>query len=82
MIAGFGTLSVAHARELASGLPLARSLAGFIALFWLIRLLVQLFVFDVKTIVTNRVHLLGNHALTAIFVTLVAIYGLAALRPL
>ncbi|MBM3841150.1 MAG: hypothetical protein FJ398_24985 [Verrucomicrobia bacterium] len=45
-IASFGTLTLLHATRMAEGDAVVRSLCAFIALFWLTRLGVQLFVVD------------------------------------
>lgn len=81
VVAGFGAISMLQADHLAAGGPLARSLCGFIALFWLTRLAVQVFVFDEKPFMTRMPLRIGFHALTALFVLFVAIYGLAAFLP-
>ncbi len=78
VIIAFGTLTLMHAPAMAAGEPVARSLCGFIALFWAARLLVQWFVFDARSFLTNWWLRLGYHALTPVFLYLVAIYGWAA----
>ncbi len=78
---GFGMLSLAAAPALVSGAGLGRLLAAFIALYWLLRLGVQLVAFDSRRVIDGPVARLGYHALTAAFVLLVAAYGLAALAP-
>ena len=80
MIISFGTISLAHAAALASGEPLARSVCAVIAIFWAVRLAVQLFIFDATPFLTNSLLKLGYHALTAAFVALTLIYGGAALH--
>ncbi|MFN0007474.1 MAG: hypothetical protein ACKVXR_06155 [Planctomycetota bacterium] len=42
----FGLLSICFAAELAAPSPLARAVLGGLALFWGLRLLTQLFVYD------------------------------------
>lgn len=80
-IVAFGAISLANPRELAAGSPLARWFCGFVAVFWLARLAIQLFVFDARPYL-KRTHLkLGYHALTAIFAFLGFVYAWAALRP-
>lgn len=79
LILAFGCLSLVHAEELAAGAPLARSVCGVIALCWIVRLVIQLFVFDTRQIVTGKLVVFGYHVLTAIFVALVCIYSWAAL---
>lgn len=80
-IIGFGTMTLLHARQLAAGDPLTRSLCGFIALFWFARLLVQWFVFDARAFLTHWIFKLGNLALTLAFLYLAVIYGWIALMP-
>jgi hypothetical protein len=78
-IIGLGVISVVNAAELASGTLLARSVCGFIALFWGTRLAVQFFYFDATPYLT-RLHLkLGYHALTVVFTCLTIIYMWSAL---
>jgi len=80
VIVGFGVLSVALPAELASGTLLARSVCGFIALFWIARLGVQFFVFDAKKYLGNWLLRIGYHALTGVFLYHAVVYGLAAVR--
>jgi hypothetical protein len=77
-IIGFGTLTLLNAHALAAGGPLARSLCGFIAFFWLARLYVQLFVFDVREFLTNWFLRIGDHALTLVFLYFSVVYTWAA----
>jgi hypothetical protein len=81
VIIGFGLLSVAVPRDLASGSPLARGVCLFIALFWSARLLIQFFVFDAKAYLTNRMLKLGYHGLTLVFVYHAVVYSIAAFQP-
>ena len=78
-IIGFGTLTLMHVHAMASGDPLARRLCGFIALFWLARFVVQLWVFDATPFLITRLMRFGYHALTVAFVYLAAVFGYAAL---
>lgn len=78
MIVGFGSITLRYSAELASGSPLARGLCFFIAAFWLLRLAVQIFVFDCRAFLTNAWLVLGYHCLTIAFVVLAGIYGWAA----
>ena len=80
-IIGFGVISLVAPRDLASGTTLARAVCAFIATFWLARLGVQFFVFDAGPMLTKTYLKLGYHGLTGVFLTLVAIYGFAALAP-
>lgn len=81
IIAAFGLLSLFYAGELASGIVLARCICGFIAFFWLVRLVIQFFIFDAKPHLKNWFLTAGYHCLTVIFVCLVLIYGTAAVAP-
>ena len=78
VIIGFGLLSVVLAGDLASGTPLARGMCLFISLFWAARLVVQFFVFDAKPYLKTVVLKVGYRGLTAVFVYITVIYGLAA----
>lgn len=80
-IAGLGALTLLHAKEMASGEPVARSLVVFIALFWSARLAVQFFVFDASDFLTSRWRKIGYHTLTIAFAALVLVYALAFLNP-
>lgn len=78
MIVGFGTLTVLHAPAMAAGDPVARSLCGFIAVFWGARLAVQLVVFDAEPFLTCPLYRYGYRALTLVFVYLTSVYGFVA----
>jgi hypothetical protein len=80
VIVSFGSLTLFHADELASGAPLARSICAVIAVFWLARLTVQFFVFDARPFLTTTFLRVGYHGLTLLFGALVFIYGCAALN--
>jgi hypothetical protein len=79
VIVNFGLLTLAQTDAMVAGLPIARALCGFIALFWLARLGVQLFVFDARPFLTNWFYKLAYHGLTVVFIYFVIIYGWAAL---
>ena len=76
--AGFALLCFFFASELTSGRPLGRALAGFLAVFWGSRVLLQLFYYDRELRRANRLFdvlfLLGDGYLAAVF-------ALAALLP-
>jgi hypothetical protein len=80
VIVAFGTLTLGHSGEMAGGSSLARWLCGFIAVFWLSRLFVQLFIFDARPFLTNWYYKIGYHSLTFVFTYFTVVYGLAALR--
>lgn len=79
VIVGFGTLASLHAESLAGGTALARTTCAFIALFWLTRLAIQLFVFDPTSHLTSRLLKLGYHALTLVFIYFAVVFGFAAI---
>lgn len=81
VIIAFGTLSLAYPTALASGAALARGVCAFIAVFWLMRLAVQAFIFRGEATPYLRTRLLrwGYHGLTFVFTSLALIYGYAAL---
>ncbi len=78
VLAGFGVLTLLNAEDLAAGTTLARTLCIFIALFWLARLAVQFFVFDVRPYLTSRWLTVGYHATTGVFIYLAVVYAWAA----
>ncbi|MBP90399.1 MAG: hypothetical protein CMJ64_27450 [Planctomycetaceae bacterium] len=80
-ILGFGVVSIVFAELLADGTPLARAVCGFIALFWIVRLLIQLFVYDANSYLAGWPLKLGYHGLTVVFSYHAAIYSIAALVP-
>jgi hypothetical protein len=80
-ITAFGLISVFNAGELAGGSGLARSVCGYIGVFWGVRLVLQ-WVFDVKEHISTWWLRLGYYALTILFASFTLLYGLAALRPL
>ena len=81
MIVSFGLLTLFNAPMLAEGSLLARWICGIIAVFWLVRLLVGIFVFDAKPFLTNWFYTVGYHLLSVVFVLLILVYGWAAIRP-
>ena len=73
----FGALSLLLAEELLAGGRLARAvLIGFVV-FWSLRLLTQLFVYDRSLWQGQRIHTLVHVAFTAFWSWLVTIYALA-----
>ena len=75
----FGLISLFFAGPLASGMPLARAFCAYIAVFWMIRLLVQFFLFDAKPYLRNWFLKAGYHGLTLIFTWHTLVFGYAAL---
>ena len=80
VIVGFGVLSLTLPGDLASGTPLARAVCAFIAIFWITRLGVQLFVFDATGHLTSPLLRAGYHGLTLVFIYHALVYGFAALH--
>ena len=80
-ILGFGALTYFFADAIAKGEPLARTLAGFLAVFWLARLLVAAFVFDMKPYLSKGSYKAGYHLLNFFFLYLIGVYLWAALQP-
>jgi hypothetical protein len=79
-IIALGVISIVNSVELAAGSRLARSVCGYNAVFWAVRLSLQP-VLDVKEHLTAWWLTAGYHLLTLLFITFTAIYGLAALLP-
>jgi hypothetical protein len=77
-LVGFGGISFAMAKELATGAPLARAICIFLTLFWTLRLVAATFVFDVRPYLTTARLRLGYHATNIAFSYLPAAYALAA----
>ena len=81
VIVGFGVLSVAVPGELAGGTGLGRGVCGFIGVFWLVRLGIQLFLFDARGFLTTWFLRVGYHGLTGVFLFLAAVYLAVAFLP-
>lgn len=79
VILSFGTLTMVFAGQLAAGDGLSRGFAAMVAIFWLARLVVQLFVFDARPFLTNWFYKAGYHALTIVFIVFVLVFGWAAM---
>jgi len=77
-IVAFGLLSLLHSGELAGGGGLARALCAYIAVFWGIRLALQM-ILDVKEHLSTWWLKLGYHLLTLLFACFTFVFGLAAL---
>lgn len=73
-----GAFSVFCADELAGGSRLGRAVCGYIAIFWGVRLGLQV-VLDAKPFLTTWWLRIGYHLLTLLFVTFTVVFGLAAL---
>jgi hypothetical protein len=71
----FGAVTFFMATELAAGTPLARAVCAFLALFWSIRLVAALFVFDVRPYLKHTLWKVGYHATNLVFATLPFVYA-------
>jgi len=78
-IVAMGLVSLACPRDLVSGSPLGRAVCGYIALFWIVRLAVQLY-YDFRPHVDRFWLRLSYHALSALFVAFGLLYGWLAVR--
>lgn len=79
-LVGFGLMTFFLAEHLASGTPLARSVCGFLALFWILRFAVGTYVFDLRPYLTNDWRRTGLWVIQIIFGVLPCIYVWAALK--
>jgi len=77
-LVSFGCLTLSLAGTLAEGTVLARSVCGFLAAFWTLRLLVATFIFDVSPYLTSVYWRLGYHATNLAFIYLPVVYFVAA----
>jgi hypothetical protein len=76
MLVGFGSLTFLFAHSMAVGEPIARALCVLMTVFWGMRLIVAVFIFDVRPYLTNRIYRLGYQATNLVFVYFVAVYAL------
>jgi hypothetical protein len=77
-LVSFGSLSIALALHLSSGSPLARGVCLFLTAFWILRLFVATFVFDVRPYLKGPALRLGYFAANLVFIVLPVVYLLAA----
>jgi hypothetical protein len=75
----FGAGTFVFADTLAAGGPLARAVCAFLAAFWTLRLVVALFVFDVRPYLTGAWRRVGYHATSVVFIYLPVVYAVAAM---
>jgi hypothetical protein len=80
MITALGLVSLTLADVLVDGALFSRVVAGFIAVFWTVRLAIQFFLFDARPYLNSVWLKLGYHGLTCTFVYLSTVFTLAALR--
>lgn len=79
-LVGFGLGSWIYAAELAAGTALARAVCGFLAAFWLLRLVAAIWILDVSPYLKTGWHRLGYHATNVVFGSLPFLYAWVALR--
>jgi len=79
-IVSFGLLCAARPDLVAEDIAMARLVAGFIGVFWGVRLALQLFVIDAKPFLTAPGLRLGYHGLTICFTYLSAVLLYTAFR--
>jgi hypothetical protein len=77
-ILGFGAITLFAAESMLKGTILDVGVAGFMGLFWLFRLLIQLFYFDPHPWLTNWFHKVGYKTLTFVFAYFFVVYFLTA----
>ena len=75
----FGLLSALAPDLLLDGTPLGRIVAGFIAVYWGVRFLLQIFCFDRSERPPGALGKLAEAALTTLFVALTVVYAAVAL---
>jgi len=73
----FGLLSVFDSSDLINGSKLAIVITGFIAIYWMSRILVQFLYFDRTDFPTGKWNKLGEILLIALFIFLSIVYSLA-----
>jgi len=73
----FGLLSMFDYRELTNGSNLAIIINGFIAMYWVSRVLIQFFYFDRSNFPAGKWNRLAEVVLVLLFISLSAVYGLA-----
>lgn len=79
-LVGFGLGSWVYAEELAAGTPLARAMCGFLAVFWLIRLVAAVWVLDVRPYLTDVWRRIGYQLTNIVFSALPFLYAWLAFR--
>ena len=79
MLIALGGMCIVFADELLEGTALTRTLCFFVAVFWGIRLAVQLFYYKPEGYLDRGFLRLGYHGLTAVFTYQVVIFTAAGL---
>jgi hypothetical protein len=73
----FGLVSLFAYRDLTNGSTLAVLINGFIAVYWISRVLIQFFYFDRSDFPDGKLHKLGEAVLVLLFIGLSIVYGYA-----
>ena len=73
----FGLLSVMAPASLVQKTPLSAAVSGFIAVYWLSRIVIQFAYFDRKSFPSGRMLWAGETALVVLFTYLTLVYGWA-----
>ncbi|MCA9078340.1 MAG: hypothetical protein KDA93_25150 [Planctomycetaceae bacterium] len=79
MIISLGAVSLGLPHELTLGSGLARAVCAFGAVFWGVRLALQLFYLDSREFLTTWVLRAGHEGLTVVFAFLTVVFTLAAI---
>ncbi len=74
---GFGLISLFDYAELINGSYISMLLTGFIAVYWISRILIQFLYFDRKYFPTGKWYILGEIALNVLFLFLSTVYTAA-----
>ncbi len=75
LLVAFAGLCFGYAGELASGVGLGRTLSAGLAVFWGVRVPIQLFYYDAEP---KRRHPVAHVCFSAMFIFLTAVFGVAA----
>ncbi len=78
----FGLVSVVMPGALSDGSRLATAVSGFIAVYWLARIVIQFVYFDRSDAPRGAIFKILEAMLVAVFVSLTLVYGLAFLSNL
>jgi len=80
-LVSFGAGTWFYAAELAAGTPLARAMCGFLAAFWLLRLIAATWLINVRPYLTDAWRHVGYQATNVVFSILPLLYLWLAVRP-
>ena len=72
----FALMALTQREFFLSGTPVAATVAGFICLWWSVRLYLQLFSFDFEEVGDGLGEKMARHTLTLLFVGLVFVFGM------